>query len=27
MQHVKENTVYEIDRVDVRILPGPLDYA
>ncbi|WP_273726523.1 NUDIX hydrolase [Brucella gallinifaecis] len=27
MQHVKENTVYEIDRVDVRILPGPLEYS
>lgn len=27
MQHVKDNTVYEIDRVDVRILQGPLDYA
>lgn len=27
MQHVKENTVYEIDRVDVRVLPGPLSYT
>jgi len=27
MQNVKENTIYEIDRVDVQILPGPLDYA
>lgn len=27
MLHVKENTVYEIDRVDVRVLPGSLDYA
>lgn len=27
MQNVKENTIHEIDRVDVQILPGPLDYA
>lgn len=27
MQQVKENTVYEIERVDVRVLPGPLSYA
>lgn len=27
MQHVKENTVYKIDRVDVRVLPGPLSYS
>ena len=27
MQHVKENTVYEIDRVDVRVLPDPLSYT
>lgn len=27
MQNVKENTVYEIDHVNVQILPGPLDYA
>ena len=27
MQHVKANTVYQIDRVDVRVLPGPLSYT
>ena len=27
MQHVKENTIYEIDRVDVRVLPGLLSYT
>ncbi|MFD1199513.1 NUDIX hydrolase [Brucella gallinifaecis] len=27
MHHVKENTVYEIDRVDVEVLPGSLDYG
>ncbi|ASV85709.1 NUDIX hydrolase [Ochrobactrum quorumnocens] len=27
MQQVKENTIYEIDRVDVRVLPDPLFYT
>ncbi len=27
MEHVKENTVHVIDRVDVRVEPGPLDYT
>lgn len=27
MQHVKENTIYMIDRVDVRVLPGALSYS
>ncbi|MBV2143880.1 NUDIX hydrolase [Falsochrobactrum sp. TDYN1] len=27
MRHVKENTVYVVDRVDVRVRPGALAYA
>ena len=27
MQHVKENTVYMIDCVDVRVVPGELSYS